>query len=288
MTILSSLQSVTKLLKIATPSAVVGSTDSDIVFLQTLFEKVTQDLRDEYPWPELTKEYTFTLATSTASYALPGDLHRFHMETLWNRSQHWPLLGPLTPLEWQHVKSGNISSFPRQRFRVKSWVTNQFFIDPTPTSSENGQTIAFEYVSKTCIRPVAWTTSTAFSAATYCSYNGNIYYTAAGGTTGASPPVHTSGSASDGVVTWVYQSAGFETIIKDTDEFILSSSLIEEGVIWQYKREKGFDYEELKDEWIRRVETTKTRLQGASVVNMQGNGYVYPMIGLANYPQGSF
>ena len=288
MTILASAQNVAALIKISSPSALVGSSNDDLVFLKALFEKVAQDLRDDYPWPELQKEYTFTLATSTSAYSLPGDFHRLHNETLWNRSQHWPLLGPLTPMEWQQVKSGNISSFPRQRFRIKGWSSTQFVIDPTPTSSENGQTIAFEYISRSCIRPKTWTTATSFAAGTYCSYEGNIYYTSAGGTTGGSAPVHTSGTASDGTVSWVYQTGSFDSIVKDTDEFILDPQIIEAGVIWQYKREKGLEYEELKEEWLQSLEISKTRLQGASIVSLRSEGLQYPTLGIANYPQGSF
>ena len=40
---------------------------------------------------------------------------------------------------------------------------------------------------------------------------GNYYYAAADGTTGANPPVHTSGSVSDGGVTWVHRAeSGYE------------------------------------------------------------------------------
>jgi len=49
-----------------------------------------------------------------------------------------------------------------------------------------------------------WAGTTAFAAGAYCYYGLNIYYTSAGGTTGGTPPTHTSGSASDGAVTWTY------------------------------------------------------------------------------------
>lgn len=50
-----------------------------------------------------------------------------------------------------------------------------------------------------------WVTSTAYAAKSYCyASNSKLYYTAAGGTSGATEPTHTNGSASDGAVTWVY------------------------------------------------------------------------------------
>lgn len=50
----------------------------------------------------------------------------------------------------------------------------------------------------------AWASSTSFASGAYCIYGLNLYQTTAGGTTGATPPTHTSGSVSDGAVTWAY------------------------------------------------------------------------------------
>lgn len=50
----------------------------------------------------------------------------------------------------------------------------------------------------------SWTTATAYAALTYVASGANLYLTTAGGTSGASAPVHTSGSVSDGAVTWLY------------------------------------------------------------------------------------
>jgi len=56
-----------------------------------------------------------------------------------------------------------------------------------------------------------WTSQTAFGAGTRCTNNGNNYITPAGGTTGGSPPVHTSGMALDGqgAVEWIYTDSGY-------------------------------------------------------------------------------
>lgn len=48
----------------------------------------------------------------------------------------------------------------------------------------------------------AWVTSTVTAVRTYRFNGNNVYVSTSAGTTGASPPVHTSGSVSDGGVTW--------------------------------------------------------------------------------------
>ncbi len=50
----------------------------------------------------------------------------------------------------------------------------------------------------------AWVTATAVAASRWRTNAGNLYYTAAGGTTGATPPTHTSGTVTDGTVLWTY------------------------------------------------------------------------------------
>lgn len=288
MTVLSIAQTCASRLQITSPSALVGSTDTSLILLKAMIEQTAQELRNQFPWPELQKEYTFTLSTSTASYAFPDDYDRQLNETLWNRTQHWPLIGPVDPIQWQNYKSGLITTLPRQRFRVKGWASTQFFIDPTPTSSENGQTLVYEYIIRTVFRPKTWVTSTAFAANSYCSYNGNIYKTTAGGTTGATPPTHTTGSASDGTVTWTYQSGYFETITADTDECILDNQIIIDGAVWRYKREKGLDYQEFRADAENQIEIAKTKLQGAGELYINGRYRLPTMIGPWSYPEGNY
>lgn len=287
MTILTLAQECAARLQIPSPASVVGNTDNNIVLLRAMIERTAQEMQDDLPWPELQREYTFAL-TATDAFALPADFDRFQMETLWNRTQHWPMLGPIDAVAWQQYKSGLIVSLPRQRFRIKGWGTNQFFIDPTPDSGIAGQIMAFEYISRTVFRPKTWATGTVFATNVYCSYNGNIYFTSAGGTAGATAPTHTSGSASDGAVTWVYQSQAFETIIADTDECILDTEAIRMGAIWRWKAERGLDYELLKEQAEEHEDKLITHLQGAGVLSFNRWRMATPMIGPWSYPEGNY
>lgn len=83
------------------------------------------------------------------SYALPSDIRSFINCTYWDRNFRWPMLGPLSPVEWEVIISGISPVGPRIRFRV---VNNLMEIQPLPGTSQTDQ-IAYEYVSN------AWCTS---------------------------------------------------------------------------------------------------------------------------------
>lgn len=83
------------------------------------------------------------------SYALPSDIRSFIAATFWDRNFRWPMLGPLSPVEWEVIISGISPVGPRIRFRV---VNNLMEIQPLPGTSQTDQ-IAYEYVSN------AWCTN---------------------------------------------------------------------------------------------------------------------------------
>ena len=273
MTLLEIVEEVSKQIGLPVPTQVIGSTDVSTKQLLAFLNHEGRQLRSKYRWPSLTKEHTFTLATSTASYALPADFD-FHInETHWDRTNAWPLVGPVTPQFWQFRQSGISTTAPRTEFRVKGWGLTQFAVFPTPTSSENGNTFAFEYSSLTWVRPVTWSASATFAADEYCSYNENIYQTSAGGVTGATAPTHTSGSASDDSVTWTYVSAAYEKFLADTDVPILNSDLLLLGARWRFLQQKGLpEWQAIQQEYELALRREMGRLQGGRRVSITGNG----------------
>lgn len=284
-------QTAARKLQITPPSTLESATDGNTILLISMLEKAAQDMRDMFSWSELQKEFLFTLATSTEYYNLPGDFNGRLSESLWNRNQRYPLLGPIDAVEWQQYKSGLITTLPRQRFRFRVKNFNRtIYIDPTPSSTENGQICALEYIAGTVFRPKLWTASTSWLGEQYCSYNGNIYdrgvTTAA--TTGTTPPTHTTGAVSDGSVTWTFYDSAYETIISDTDVPLLDTTMIADGAVWMFKRERGFPYEELKIEWDNALTHEVTKLKGSSVLSIGRGGRPAHMIGWWSYPEGNY
>lgn len=72
----------------------------------------------------------------------------------------------------------------------------------TVMAANNNASIYFRDTQNTA---VLWAASQSVLEYDWCYYGSNMYSCTVGGTTGATPPTHTSGSASDGTITWTYE-----------------------------------------------------------------------------------
>lgn len=259
------LQDVCNEVGLTEPTSVVTATDRVAKQLLATTHRVLNDLQ-QYKWPQLARETSITLVSGTASYALPSDFDSRIIEAPWNRDNTWPLYGPISAEEWQYSKAlGNASTFPQQ-FRLKGYATAQLFIDPTPSTSEAGQTLYYEYQSKNIVRPKLWEASDIYSAGAYTFYDGNYYQTSLGGTTGSTAPTHTAGSVSDGAVTWTFFSDPYPQFLADTDECLIDQALLGLGVQWNYLASKGLPYQHLKEKYDNDVKSTIPKFAGAKTL----------------------
>lgn len=221
-------------------SQIIGSTDVTTKKLLATANRIIREAGDAYIWPQLTKQYTFTLVSGQATYALPEDINFQLSETMWNQSEEWYVYGPLSPQDRQYLESGTITSYPYQRFSILGSGLRRIKIDPTPGSDVAGQTMILEYVSKRPIAPKSWSASmTVSSADTYIEYDGNYYISVSSGTTGATAPTHTTGDVSDGGVTWRYVSAAYDRFQADTDVCLIDEKVIEQGILERFAERQG-------------------------------------------------
>lgn len=124
------------------PSAVVGSSDSQVRMLLALANQTGRALVKRHDWQRATFERTLTAtATEEQSNALPTDFERMVPKTFWNRTTDRMVVGPLSPQRWQQIKSGLVTSV-YDCFRIRG---NGLLMTPTPAA---GDSLAFEYVSK--------------------------------------------------------------------------------------------------------------------------------------------
>lgn len=73
-----------------------------------------------------------------------------------------------------------------------------------------------------------WTPGVVHGASAYVTYLGRLYQTSAGGTAGSRPPVHDSGTESDGTVNWTYvhDGAGYATITAFTSTTVVDATVM--------------------------------------------------------------
>lgn len=94
------------------------------------------------------------------SYAIPVDCDHFITQTGWDRSFRWQLVGPLSPQEWQVLKSGISPTGPRLRYRI---MAGKIFVNPVPASLDN---LVIEYYSTGWCQSATGTPQTAWAADT--------------------------------------------------------------------------------------------------------------------------
>jgi len=268
MSLLTLMQDTFNILGLSEPSSVLNNTDSSVKQALAMLYDVGQETRDRFAWPELNKEHTITLVASQQGYALPDDYDRQVFETHWAQSEQWPLIGPITPQEWRARQDGIITSSPRQRFRVRGYDGSEILIDPTPDSDDAGNTLIFEYQSTEWFQPPQWVTSTSYSASDYVSNIGNVYQTAAGGTSGATAPTHTTGDASDGTVTWTFVSDEYVTFNSDNDIFIIDERLLGHGLKWRFMEQKGLPFGHYRELYEAQIRRHISHLRGAKTLNL--------------------
>jgi hypothetical protein len=164
MSLLTMMQQIAPELNLAIPSAVISSQDQTVKQLLALANREGQQLAKNYDWPVLQSEYTFNLVNTQASYAFPDDYDRQINRTQWDRTNHWPLVGPMSPQEYQWRVSGITVSTPRRRWRIMGNGPREFYIYPVPDATSSGGLMVFEYISKNWCQSATGTGQTTWMA----------------------------------------------------------------------------------------------------------------------------
>jgi hypothetical protein len=220
-------------------SSIFTSTETTTKQLLAIAQRINRDIFEAYPWPKCYAAGSITLVAGQSTYPLPAAFSNYQYETFWNQSTRWRLLGPISEQDYAQIQGYGLLPTIYQRFQIRGLSNNELFISPTPETS--GQILIFEYIADRSVVPKTWTTITLFGANSYCIYNGNYYVTTAGGTTGATAPTHTSGSVSDGGVTWTYYNGIYDQFLADTDKSIFQEKLLEQGVLERFAQIHGLD-----------------------------------------------
>jgi hypothetical protein len=137
------LKQVTGELGLPSIPTITGLSDVQSVQLLSLLNSAGNELMLYYPWEQLTAEWVFDTINGQGDYDLPIDYNYFTDATQWDRTNHWPLLGPKSPQEWAWLKGSLVAALPRQRYRIQN---NKLKLWPTPSTPSFK--LAMEYVVK--------------------------------------------------------------------------------------------------------------------------------------------
>lgn len=222
-------------------SSVINSTETTTKQLRSIVQRINRDIFEAYPWPKCYAQGSITIVAGQGTYALPAAFSHYQFETFWNQSTRWRVLGPMSPQEYAETQGFGLNTSVYQRFQIRGVTNQELLIYPTPGPQYNGDTLIFEYVADRSVRPRTWASGLVWAGNSYCFYNGNYYQTSGGGTSGGTPPTHTTGTISDGAVLWTYYDGPYGEFLADTDVSYFNEKLVEQGVLERFAQLHGLD-----------------------------------------------
>lgn len=183
------------------PSALVASTNSSDLQLLHLLYGVCEELRALMCWPQLKRTFKVRLVPGQDSYDLPADFYSLLPFTQYERSQSFPVAGPMTDVEWNLSLYGDAINGVSKQFRLFGYGGRQLKVSPTPGTGDIGTVISFDYMSKSIFQPPPWTASEgSLTQNIYRQSNGIIYKKTDSGsdTAGTTRPTMEFGEGQDG------------------------------------------------------------------------------------------
>lgn len=284
MSILTIIQQACDDMGLVRPATVIGSSNSSIRQMLSLARSHGFALSVTRMWPQLIRRGSITLVNGQSAYALPDDYDRMIDNTQWDSTNHWRLVGPANPERWEQLESGLTTVSPRREYAIRGIANGQIHVFPTPDSTETGSVYNFQYMSSNWILPKSWVSSYTFAAGSYCMYDGVMYRTVSGGVSGSTPPTHTYGDATDGGITWSYESIDYSSFISDNDTTIFDDMIMSKGVQWRFLQANRLEYLDIKAESDALVASRVAAMSGAPTLDLSGRGHGFRLIDNTSIP----
>lgn len=119
MSLLTTIQTACRRLAIPVPTAIVSSTNSQVLQLWELANVEGTELSERYDWSILVRQTNFTTtATEDQVGSVPSDFGHYIIDTMYNRTTTRKCYGPLTSADWQYAKSYPIYTSINPQIRI--------------------------------------------------------------------------------------------------------------------------------------------------------------------------
>lgn len=275
------------------PATLLGNTAASALQNLHLFYSVCELIRTRKYWPQLKKVANITLEANREFYPHPEDMYAFVPGTYWDKTNKWQLLGPLWDSQFSYRQYGYVTSENRRGFQPTfgpdfnpNTLGGQFRVDPIPETS--GGIITYNYISSSYLVSQNWAPTTALLLNATRNANGRCYQVTVAGTTGTTPPNHTSGTATDGTVTWgPPRTASYEALVDDNDLCLFDPSLVINGLKAFWKDEKAGDSTVNRDAFETEIDIAFSRFNPMGKLSLNGSGLelsgLNPNIGDGNF-----
>jgi len=148
MSLLTTIQYACGRFGVPVPTTVLGTSDVQVLQMLRLLEEEGNDLSMRNEWEALTIEASHTTVATESQGSITtiasNGFRYIKNDTIWDRTNKLPVLGPLSAFDWQTLKAVNVTG-PQYRFRIRG---GKLLVNPTPTA---GYSWFFEYITKNWI-----------------------------------------------------------------------------------------------------------------------------------------
>jgi hypothetical protein len=154
-TVLTIAQAIADEVGFPRPASLVGSTDDTARQLLALLNREGQSLVSRYPWSACIRDKSVTVTSGTDTYAVPTDYSRIVDDTIWDTTNRWPMIGPLSSQEWETLQRGIQITTPRKCWRIIGKASGTYtnpsattlYVQITPTPTNSTDTFYYEYLT---------------------------------------------------------------------------------------------------------------------------------------------